>query len=126
MIVCDDLLANSDRHFRNFGIVRNVEMLECRLAPIFDSGTSLWCDVGFDALAHGERSFRSGQFYENPGRQLLLVEDFDWFDASRLDGFVDEVMGILEGNEALEAHLPFIRAALLWRIERMVDIAQWS
>lgn len=126
MIVCDDILANHDRHYRNFGIVRNVETLECRPAPLFDSGSSLWCDVGFEELSRGERSFASKQFYENPGRQLLLVDDFSWFDASALEGFVGEAMGILGQNDAIEKRLPYIRSALEWRLERMVGIAEWS
>ena len=126
MIVCDDILANTDRHFRNFGIVRNVETLECRPAPIFDSGTSLWCDVDEARLAKGERSFASKQFYANPGRQLLLVSDFGWLDSARLDGFADEACEILAGNSALASRLPHIRAALEWRIARIVDIAEWS
>ena len=44
MFTCDYILANQDRHWRNFGVIRNVETLEfTRLAPIFDNGTSLWC-----------------------------------------------------------------------------------
>lgn len=42
MIACDDIIANYDRHWRNFGLVRNVNSLACRPAPIFDSGSSLW------------------------------------------------------------------------------------
>ncbi|MCI8425852.1 MAG: helix-turn-helix domain-containing protein, partial [Adlercreutzia sp.] len=45
MIVCDYLVANTDRHWRNFGLVRDVETLEYRPAPLFDSGSSLWCRV---------------------------------------------------------------------------------
>lgn len=126
MIACDDMIANHDRHFRNFGIIRNVETLECRPAPLFDSGSSLWCDVDTATLSKGERSFTSRQFYGNPGQQLLLVDDFSWFDASRLDGFADEALAILAGDDMLESRLPFIRSALEWRIERMVDIAEWS
>jgi len=126
MIVCDDMLANFDRHFRNFGIVRNVETLECRPAPLFDSGSSLWCNISTSELKSGQRSFTSRQFYDNPGQQLLLVDDFSWFSASSLDGFLDEAMGVLGQNEALEVRLPFVRAALQWRIERMVDIVEWS
>ena len=66
MIVCDDIMANTDRHFRNFGIVRNVETLECRPAPIFDTGTSLWCDVELAALGAAETSFESKQFETSP------------------------------------------------------------
>ena len=126
MIVCDDIIANHDRHWRNFGIIRNVETLECRPAPIFDSGSSLWCDVETSALAKGEHSFRSSQFHESPAKQMLLVEDFDWLEAAALDGFVDEAMEILSANEALAARLPHLRAALEWRVERVRGIAEWG
>ena len=126
MIVCDDIIANHDRHFRNFGIVRNVETLECRPAPIFDSGSSLWCDIDEKALKLGERSFTSRQFYANPGRQMLLVDDFGWFDSAQLEGFVDEAMGILSCNEALSRRMPYLRSALERRVERMIDIAEWA
>ena len=46
MFACDYVLANRDRHWRNFGVMRNVETLEgTRLAPIFDSGSCLWSDA---------------------------------------------------------------------------------
>lgn len=126
MIVCDDVIANHDRHRRNFGIVRNVETLECRPAPIFDSGSSLWCDVDTSRLEAGEHSFVSRQFYENPAHQMLLVGDMSWLKADALDGFVDEAMGILSANDALAARLPYIREALGWRVRRMIDIAEWA
>lgn len=42
MIVCDAILANTDRHWRNFGFIRSVDTLQMRPAPLFDSGNSLW------------------------------------------------------------------------------------
>ena len=46
MFACDYVLANRDRHWRNFGVMRNVETLRgTRLAPIFDTGSCLWSDV---------------------------------------------------------------------------------
>lgn len=126
MIVCDDILANHDRHRRNFGLVRNIETLECRPAPIFDSGSSLWCDVETGALAAGEHSFVSRQFCPNPAHQMLLVDDMSWFCAKAMDGFVDEAIGILSKNDALSARLPHIAKALAWRVGRMIDIAEWD
>ena len=39
MLVVDFLIANEDRHFNNFGLLRNPETLEwIGAAPIFDSG----------------------------------------------------------------------------------------
>lgn len=126
MIVCDDIIANHDRHHRNFGLVRNVETGKCRPAPIFDSGSSLWCDIVTSQLAAGEHSFSSKQFHESPAKQLLLVEDMSWIDLSALDGFVDEAMEILAKNEALAARLPYIESALAWRVERMRHIVEWN
>ena len=126
MIVCDDIVANHDRHHRNFGLVRNVETGVCRSAPIFDSGSSLWCDIVTSQLAAGEHSFSSKQFYESPARQLLLVEDMSWVNLQALDGFVDGAMEILAKNEALTARLPHIESALTWRVERMKNIVEWN
>lgn len=126
MIVCDDIIANYDRHWRNFGLVRNVNTLACRPAPIFDSGSSLWCNAPLEALKAGEHSFASAQFHSSPAKQMLLVEDMSWFDEDKLEGFVDEAIEILSGNEALASRLPFIKEALAWRVRRMVDIAEWN
>lgn len=126
MITCDDILANYDRHWRNFGIVRNVNTLECRPAPLFDSGSSLWCNVSLDALMAGEHSFSSAQFHPSPAKQMLLVDDLSWFSSEAMDGFVDEAIGILSGNEAITPRLPYIRKAVTWRVNRMIDIAEWS
>ena len=126
MIVCDDIMANTDRHFRNFGIVRNVETLECGPAPIFDTGTSLWCDVELAALERGETSFESKQFETSPARQMLLVEDMSWFDPDALEGFIDEAIEILSGDDAIANRIPYVRTALQHRVSRMISIAEWS
>lgn len=126
MIVCDDIIANVDRHHRNFGLVRNVETLECRCAPIFDSGSSLWHDVSLSKLKAGEHSFESKQFFESPARQLLLVEDMSWVDVDALEGFACQAIGILSDNTALAERLPYVREALEWRIKRIADIVEWG
>ena len=126
MIVCDDIIANYDRHWRNFGLVRNVNTQACRPAPIFDSGSSLWCNISLEELRAGEHSFTSAQFHSSPAKQMLLVEDMGWFDCDKLEGFVDEAIEILSRNDALTARLPYLKEALTWRLERMIDIAEWS
>ena len=109
MIVCDDIIANYDRHWRNFGLVRNVNSLVCRPAPIFDSGSSLWCNISLEELRAGEHNFTSAQFHSSPAKQMLLVEDMGWFDGDKLEGFVDEAIEILSKNDALAARLPYLK-----------------
>ncbi len=125
MIVCDDILANDDRHYRNFGIIRNVETLACRPAPLFDSGSSLWVNSTLSDLRSGEFSYRSRPFDPRPARQMMLVEDLSWLDTGGLDGFVDEAMAILGQNPLLKDRMAFIRQALQRRVERMIDIRAW-
>ena len=102
MFACDFILANEDRHYRNFGAIRNVETLEyIRPAPIFDTGTSLWCRNAHirrldGTFLHTAKPFKSGG--ENPLRQLERFSDYAWFEPDRLHGFVADVGDILLRN----------------------------
>ena len=45
MLCLDYLIENSDRHYGNFGFIRDVNSLKfLGPAPLFDNGTSLWCE----------------------------------------------------------------------------------
>ena len=70
MILCDDIMANTDRHWRNFGLIRDVETLEYRTAPLFDTGSSLWCRVPTRELAYTPFVVDMRPFYEDADRQL--------------------------------------------------------
>ena len=120
MLVCDDILGNTDRHWRNFGLVRNVETLEYRIAPLFDTGNSLWCGATLGQLRSHDFSFSTKPFYEDANRQLRLVNDYSWFDPTALEGFADDVACILSANPELEERIPYIREAVRHRIDRIV------
>ena len=40
----DRLLLNEDRHFKNLGVIRNINTRKYKIAPIFDNGRSLGSD----------------------------------------------------------------------------------
>lgn len=126
MIVCDDIIANHDRHWRNFGIIRNVETLECRPAPIFDSGASLWCNLDMESLKSHDSSYYSKPFEDRPSHQLMLVQDFSWASEKALEGFVDEALDILGQNEWIASRLPYIKKNLEHRVGRMQHIVEWE
>lgn len=100
-IVCDSILANSDRHWRNFGLIRNIDTLEVRPAPIFDSGNCLWYNRRTAELEHGDYSFVAKPFGPNPVHQLGLVDSVDWLDSNKLDGFVEEAMEVLKSSASV-------------------------
>ena len=84
MIALDYIIANEDRHFNNFGAVRNAETLEwLGMAPVFDSGTSL----GYDKVAPEIRQGRDiicKPFKKHHEEQVKLVRDFSWINFDRL------------------------------------------
>ncbi len=118
MIVCDSILANSDRHWRNFGFVRDVDSLAVRPAPIFDSGNSLWYEKSPAEVAVGDWSFAARPYGPEPDRQLALVGSTSWFDPAALDGFVDEAASLLEKSAHLRApgRLDYVIAGLRDRV----------
>lgn len=99
MLVCDYILANKDRHFNNFGVIRNVDTLEFeRIAPIFDNGCSLWFDE--NDIYVGE-FFLTKPFEEYESAQISLVKDYSWLDINKLDSFTNEVEEIIKSNKLL-------------------------
>lgn len=98
MIVFDAILSNSDRHWRNFGLIRNVDSLELRIAPIFDSGNCLWFNKITEELRQGDFRYISKPFSPEPGRQLAFADRLAWFEASALDGFAEEAIAILSDS----------------------------
>lgn len=122
MVVCDDLLANTDRHWRNFGLVRNVEDLTYRTAPIFDSGTSLWCNLRTKDMPYSTFAFDTKPFRDDPDDQLRLVSDFSWLDRDRLAGFPEEAAGILDQAPGLAGRVDFIFAGIQSRVDHLLAI----
>ena len=77
MMVVDYLIANTDRHWGNFGFIRDANTLEWKgFAPIFDSGNSLW----FDKRDTSEPVL-SETFEKTQDEQIKLVTDLSWYEA---------------------------------------------
>lgn len=109
MIVCDYIIANKDRHFNNFGVIRDVNTLKfIGVAPIFDNGCSLWYDE--NDMYVGE-FFLTKPFEEYEKTQLSLVKKLEWLDISKLEDFPNEVKSILSMDKLLSKE----------RINKIVD-----
>lgn len=117
MFVLDLVIANRDRHYRNFGLIRDVKTLAYkRCAPIFDTGGSLWCwarelDVPRDFAYRAKPFGAEGYPFD---RQLRFFDQLDWFDESRLEGFSDEVAEVLAAN-------PMLSSERIDKIRRQID-----
>ena len=95
MIVVDYIIANEDRHFNNFGLLRNAETLEgIGVAPIYDSGTSLWFNRSEDQIKNAE--IKCKPFKKHHGEQIKLVSDISRYDFSKLDGIDNDIREVLK------------------------------
>lgn len=123
MIVCGDIVANTDRHWRNFGLVRDVETLKYRVAPLFDSGTSLWCRLPTRDMVYAGFGFNTKPFEEEANDQLRLVDDFSWLDFDALEGFPEAATDMLEENPALAGRVDFVFEGIRSRIDHLRAMA---
>jgi hypothetical protein len=118
MLALDYVIANEDRHFNNFGFVRNADTLEwVGFAPLFDCGTSLWhnsLDIG------GQRKCQP--FHQSHEEQLKLIADLSWFDVDALKGFEREIADIFSRSTVIdEARSNAITAQVLKRAKAVAQ-----
>jgi len=96
MIVLDFIIVNTDRHYNNFGLVRNANTLEwISVAPIYDSGTSMWCKEDLSDMNARDLGIDSKPFRSKHIKQIKLVKDLSWLDLDKLDGIEDEYAKML-------------------------------
>ena len=124
LLVFDYLMANTDRHFGNFGAIRNVETLTwVGAAPVFDTGTSLWHNKltkGINPLDDIE----SKPFYAKQSKQMELVTDFDWIPFENLKDATDDLQEIFGHSEYMDdQRIEIISNAFVNRMKQVQEMA---
>lgn len=130
MIVLDFIIANEDRHYNNFGALRNAETLEwLGMAPIYDSGSSLGFDKDDWEVLTGRYTF-SKPFRKFHDEQLELVTDFSWIDFGHLSN-INEIIHqtmlpeIKTGKDS-ERRIEIITGSVQKRINYLTNVAENS
>lgn len=127
MIVLDFIIANEDRHFNNFGAVRNAETLEwIGMAPIYDSGSSLGYDK-LPAQIRSEKDIVCKPFKNHHKEQLDLVSDFSWIDFEQLkdvDSLIRSAFDQKSGEFIDEARIQAICYSVNKRIHYLKEYAE--
>ena len=79
MVLIDYIMANVDRHYGNFGFLRDVNTLEwLGAAPLFDTGNSLFYETFTDNLIKSHsmnENVKSKTFATTQNKQLRLFSD---------------------------------------------------
>ena len=78
MFTLDYLVANTDRHFKNFGFIRDVNTLEWKgTAPIYDTGNSMFYEDSLYNLKNPKLSasekIKAKPFNSNHKKQFALI-----------------------------------------------------
>lgn len=128
MIVLDYIIANEDRHFNNFGALRNAETLEwLGMAPIYDSGSSLGYDK-LPAQMYSEKDIICKPFKNHHTEQIKLVSSFDWIDFEQLTDIKELIESVLSSPDAAdyidEARIRAITAGVERRIDHLKQMAE--
>lgn len=94
MILVDYIMGNTDRHYGNFGLIRDVNTLEfIDTAPIFDTGNSLFYDVPTERLnlnSYGgiNMDFLISKSFDNRQNKIIKrVKNLNKYDFSKLKNF---------------------------------------
>jgi hypothetical protein len=125
LLTMDYIIANTDRHFNNFGAVRNAETLEwVSHAPIYDSGTSLWHNMDTDQIKP-EYKTPSKPFKGNHSDQIKLVTDFSWLDFKKLAGIDEEFESLLSNYSPIKKERrEMLCKSLKTRVKKLEQVTQ--
>ena len=129
MFLVDYILMNTDRHMKNFGVIRNVNTLKWeRTAPIFDTGQSMQCDR---IVANMNFVTGTGKFFSNTNKKYddilkTVLPDVGKIDVSLLDGLADVYEKLLKEyqnkTEMSDNRIAALYQGLKYRINKLKQL----
>ncbi|GHT77850.1 hypothetical protein FACS1894104_0130 [Actinomycetota bacterium] len=124
MLALDFMVVNADRHFNNFGAIRDAETLEwLGAAPVFDSGTSLWHSQLANLIRLTDKQ-ESKPFNRWHSEQVKRITSLAWLDFKALDDIEDEYAALLEQSIYIDNdRRDRLCQALRYRIEALEKLA---
>lgn len=123
-ILTDFLISNTDRHWGNFGILRDPDTLEfLSMAPIFDSGTSMVWNEPYIHTRLALLRMETHGVEKLQEKQLLLVRDTSVVDPAALPD-QQEVMTFYEHYGVQELHARQIASCYAMKKDMLLELQQ--
>lgn len=127
MNIVDYITANTDRHYGNFGFIRNVNTLEWKgFAPIFDTGNAMFYDFptsDFRKSTALMENVISKSFAQTQKKQIIKFatkEAYLNIDFSKLKGIENYYHYVLQKNPKVDSERASLLSKLLFeRIENI-------
>ncbi|GHV85252.1 hypothetical protein AGMMS50230_08600 [Spirochaetia bacterium] len=99
MIVLDYLIANTDRHWGNFGIIRDAKTLEAiRLAPLYDHGAAFFAKMVNEEISAKNSYLRCQSFKSLQHDNLKLVTNLEWLNTTAVKELPELTRELLSKN----------------------------
>ena len=96
MLILDLIICNRDRHYNNFGMIRNVNTLQIeKAAPIFDSGTSAFAGISENKIKTLPLN-ESKPFCKYHEEQIALIQNIERYEFQKLTGLEEEFNELLQ------------------------------
>ena len=126
MLAVDYLLVNEDRHQNNFGFIRRADTLEwLGMAPIYDSGSSLWFNTPTPMIRASAPRIASKPFKASHEEQIKLVSSFAWIDWDALNGIEEDFRAAVQDSPFLDgARCDAICRGIAGRVQRLKQHAR--
>ncbi len=121
MLAVDYIMCNYDRHYGNFGFIRDVENYKViSVAPIFDTGSSLW---NKSTLYNIGKTFEAKAFCPTHDENAELITNYDLLDLGRLRDIDDLVKSVLQDNINLPVNrIDAIAKAVKMQVDKLQKI----
>jgi len=85
MILIDFITANTDRHFSNFGIIRDSETLKAKkLAPLYDHGAAFFTKYPTRIIPNTMQQLKCRSFRNTQWDNIKLVNDFSLLENTNI------------------------------------------
>ncbi|MDR1697809.1 MAG: HipA domain-containing protein [Erysipelotrichaceae bacterium] len=125
MLTLDFIIVNTDRHYNNFGLIRDANTMKwLSVAPFFDSGSSMWHADLHSNINPTASHYESKPFNKKLEDQIKHVKDFSWLNFDALDGIEDEFREILEQAIPATAKIPARNKALCIALRKRIKLLQ--
>jgi hypothetical protein len=90
MLLLDYIISNIDRHWFNFGLIRDAETLQIKnIAPIYDNGLSLFASEFTDDIKDKHTEVESASFLKYLKDNVSLVTDYSLLEHKNIDTLPD-------------------------------------
>jgi hypothetical protein len=90
MILIDYLTANTDRHWSNFGVIRDSETLQAKkLAPLYDHGAALYAKAATTAIPKLRTELQCQSFAGKQEGNIKQVTDFSLLGNANVNALPD-------------------------------------